>query len=253
MRLVDDFVIGFDEVSEAEDALGILRDALWEYNLQLNDSKTSIVPTTDVYEDRISLVGRLFIVREKTTIIQRRDIIRLLDLTLDQCKYLKNANPAVSFCRRMYQLHRPQFNLALILQSMFRLGRDYPTSISYISEFLINRRQLVIEENLVSYVENWVRRTLKRHSGHSHDFEVSWTLIVAGVFGVVLNKDDFPNGEGIGGVALAILGLLRQRKLLKVPLAFWGWKKNFKARDVFEENWLFYYEFLGSPGLDEGR
>jgi hypothetical protein len=36
--------------------------------------------------------------------------------------------------------------------------------------------------------------------------------------------------------------MLRERKLLSVPLSKWSWRAEFKRTGIFGENWLPYYE-----------
>ena len=50
-RLVDDFFIGFDDEHTARRCLDALRRVLWEYNLHLNEDKTDIKRSGQVYED----------------------------------------------------------------------------------------------------------------------------------------------------------------------------------------------------------
>ncbi len=45
-RLVDDFAIGFEREEDANRSLVALRKALWKFNLQLNEEKTSVSPIT---------------------------------------------------------------------------------------------------------------------------------------------------------------------------------------------------------------
>jgi len=49
-RYMDDYELGFETLSQAEEALAILQSVLHEYDLQLNQSKTSILPLPDVIE-----------------------------------------------------------------------------------------------------------------------------------------------------------------------------------------------------------
>lgn len=241
-RLVDDFMFGFDVDSEAQNALGHLRDSLWEYNLQLNDDKTKILSSSAVFESRDNIIISHIRIFERTAQQQKSGIRRLLDATLDFCIRSSSSKPAIAFCRRMHRLKHPDKNLPFILQSMFRLGRDYPSCISFVAEFLINHRSLVENKDMVGYVGNWLKSILKINSGKSHDFELSWVLILSGVFKIELYSSDFDNTYSTKGVGLAILGLLREVGLLKVPLGNWHWKKNFTRDHIYGENWLLYYE-----------
>lgn len=78
---------------------------------------------------------------------------------------------------------------------------------------------------------------------HSHDFEVAWCLLVSGVFQITIHEKDVVSfGPTPNSVNFAILGMLRERGLLSVPLSRWAWRSVFKKNGIYGENWLPFYE-----------
>jgi hypothetical protein len=85
IRLLDDFIIGFDTEEDARSALASLRSALWKYNLQLNEDKTSVKPSHTLYREAWKFEFGIVSVAEVDPVRQQRDIHHLVDVTLHLC------------------------------------------------------------------------------------------------------------------------------------------------------------------------
>src|SRR5262249_33727965 len=73
-RLLDDFFIGFDDEASARKALVALRSALWTYNLQLNDEKTTVGPTRENFREKWKLEFDAIAVADANSARQLSDI-----------------------------------------------------------------------------------------------------------------------------------------------------------------------------------
>jgi hypothetical protein len=243
VRLVDDLAIGFKREEEARKALGALRATLWKFNLQLNEEKTELVPSRRSLEDKWEIEHAALKLTSKTSRQQASQISRLLNLTLHHCEEAKTDTPALKTCKRITQLKYTEENSQLILDTLFRLAREFPRCVSHVSSFLVNNRALCLSSPNKTRIEKWVRSTLDTHAAQGHDFEVAWCLLVCGALGIKVRKSDV-TGPGLlpNSIVLALLGLLRERKLLNVPLSSWPWRAEFKKSGINGHNWLPYYE-----------
>lgn len=242
MRMVDDFMIGFDDAASAEQALGSLRTALWDFNLQLNDNKTSIVESRSVHKEKWQIEISRFVVSERSRTAQLSGIRDLRDLALISCEIAKTAQPAKACCTKLARLTRPDWNLSAILETMFRLTRAYPSCTSRVAEFLVNNRELCSAAEYRPAISTWVKTTLSKHFKRRHDYEVSWALLVAGVFDIRIADSDIP-GDGLpSAIILSILMLLRDRGTADVSLRRWPWRLGFKPEAIYGEAWMFFYE-----------
>lgn len=93
-RLLDDFVVGFDTEHDARRALTSLRRALWKFNLQLNEEKTKILPSSLVYEEQWRLEIGSISLADIDGVEQEAAISRLIDITLSYCSRFNTAAPA---------------------------------------------------------------------------------------------------------------------------------------------------------------
>jgi hypothetical protein len=242
-RLLDDFMIGFDEEIEARKALGALRSALWKYNLQLNDQKTAVVHSKAVFLDRWKLEFDAIAISDGDSSRQERDIYRLVDLTLHFCSEAGTGTPAIWACHRLSRLAIAKDNFTIILDALCRLARDFPACISHVAAFFINHQSACREVGARERVEKWIRSTLRTHSQQYHHFEVAWSLLVSGVLHISISADDLGKlDRRPNSVVLAILGMLHERNLLSKPLPRLDWRALFKQTGMYGENWLPCYE-----------
>ncbi len=243
-RLLDDCVIGFNDEEVARKALAALRSALWKYNLQLNEEKTRIVSSRDVFRKKWEHDEDFLSLWSSDAAIQEKQIYQLLDSTLETCIEARSDLPAIRACVRMAGIKNPGANFLIILDSLFRLAREFPRCTSHVVSFLINNQALcsgVARERTI----RWVRMTLKRHLPHGHDFEVAWCLVACAIIGIKIRKEDISSTHAIpNSVLLALLGLLREKGLLEVPLSHWPWRAHLKAMGVYSEAWLPFYESI---------
>ncbi len=242
IRLVDDYTFGFDDEETARKCLATLRSALWKFNLQLNEEKTTIRPARMLYRPKWELDHGTITLSDSDPASQERDIYRIIDLTLHYCAESKTDAPAIRAAHRLSQLKNIGTNFSIILDALFRLARDFPRSISHASSFLINNQRLCVGP-IRDKVVVWVKATLHAHLPHGHDFEVAWCLVVCAVLKIEVGKDEIPNSNSMpNAVVFALLGLMHEKGLLKVRLSSWPWRAHLKKQGINSENWLPYYE-----------
>jgi hypothetical protein len=242
-RLLDDFSIGFDTETEAKHALRAIRQVLWKYNLQLNEEKTKILTSPLIFREKWKLDFDKAPLSKIDPEQQLRDIEYLIDLALNACFETQTGTPAQWACRRLSRATVLSGTFQALLDSMFRLSRDFPICISYVVSFLINNQRLCSNEETRVRVKDWIRSILAMHLPQGHNFEVAWSLVAAGALRIKLQIGDVPlDGMFPGSIVLALFGLLWERNLLGFPLSRWDWRGQLRAQGVHGENWLLLHE-----------
>lgn len=242
IRLVDDFTIGFEDIATAQKCLAALRSALWKFNLQLNEEKTSILPTRAIYRPKWEIEQELLRVSNAKPQLQERNIYRLIDATLHFCSETKSDMPAIWAAKRLSELRNVTANFSVIMDALFRLSHDFPRSMSHVSSFLINNQHLCIGDNRTKIIA-WTKAVLKRNLNHDHDFEVAWCLVVCAVLKIDIDNSEIPDNRIMPNASIfALLGLLHEKGLLKVPLSTWPWRAHLKKHGPHSEMWLPFYE-----------
>ena len=254
IRLVDDYLVGFDSEEEAHKALGVLRSALWRFNLQLNDAKTKVLPSSLIFEDRWKLDFEAIGISSNDPKQQGKDIARLRDLTLGFCAETGTSAPAHWASNRLNSLINIRENFDLILEVLLRFARDFPSVIPYLSVFVINNKYTCRSSYRKRLLTDWVRRTIQSELHKGHDLEVAWCLVIAGVLKIEITEDQIDSFDDMpSSVVFSLFGMLRERKLLKFSLSKWRWRSHYNQSGVLSENWLPIYEAVRRGWTEDKR
>jgi hypothetical protein len=241
-RLVDDFTLGFDSEEDALSALTALRKSLSKYNLQLNDEKTSIVSARSLMRPRWELEHEAFEISDDDVHRQALEISRFIELTYHLCRDAGTDAPALWTCRRILQLKNVKENCSVILDGLFRLARDFPRCLTYVSSFVIYNQDFCANDPIRGRVERWCRSTIKQHLDRGHDFEISWSLAVCGALKIRLEPQNFNTKSLPSPSTLALLGLLYEKGYSSIPLSRWPWRARLNHDGVTGSYWLPFYE-----------
>jgi len=243
VRLIDDFLMGFETEAQAHTSLNTLRTSLWTYSLQLNEAKSSVIPTRLIYDDpwKVELAGKF--ISSATEYSEKRDISSFVDLSLRLCADTKSAAPADWCCKRLCKLPHHPDNFGVILSALLRLARDFPTTISYVCSYIINHQGICREAKWSSMISAGLKRLVKIHSHHNNDLEIAWCLLASSVLKVTWSKSDFQFSSSLpNSIVFSVIGLLKENGLFLDSLAIWPWKKEFKRQGIMGQNWLPFYE-----------
>lgn len=241
-RLVDDFTIGFDRDEDAQNALTALRQSLAKYNLQLNEEKTSIISARNLMRPRWELEHEAFAISDDDVQAQALQVARMVELTYHLCAEAGTDAPALWTCRRISQLKNVRENISPILDGLFRLARDFPRCMTYVSSFVIYNQDFCQGGTIRSRIKRWCCSTIRRHLDRGHDFEVAWTLTVCGALKIKLEPRDFVTKELPSPSTFALLGLLYEKGYSAIPLSTWPWRARLNREGEMGPYWLPFYE-----------
>lgn len=133
--------------------------------------------------------------------------------------------------------------MEIVVRAQLRFARDFPACTSHVAAFLINHQHACRLPRIKGIIERWVRDAIHKNGKVSHDFEFVWCLLVAAVFRIpITDKELEPFDRVPSSVVFCMLGLLKERGLLSVPLSRWSWRAQFKKTGINGENWLPLYE-----------
>ncbi|PNG24231.1 RNA-directed DNA polymerase [Methylocella silvestris] len=242
-RLVDDFFVGFDDEITARRCQDSLRQALWEYNLYLNDIKTQIIHSSVIFDGGWKYEIERFQLSYKSSDRQRDAVQRLLEITLAHCEAQRDSRPVIFFCRRLLTLNIVPANFLFIRNCMLRVGRDFTICLRFVADFVVMYRADLLDAESFEAFKGWTQLLFAMHAKRGHDFEVTWTLIICGVLGLRVSKAFLSVDEPIESpVVLAILGLLSKKGLLDEKWDDWKINPPPTGSLANGRSWLPYYE-----------
>lgn len=183
IRHVDDVWIGTATMDDAEAYLGIYRESLREFGLDINELKTSIVETSQALDPAWPLSLKLLIKREFRT-LNVEDKTKLLAEVFRMA--VKEADDGiVKYAIRRFDRENLWLDYWNILQEfLIRSLTSFPHSIDYVARVVIWMAQY--HPNLVEKTK-WggvLIPSLQRNSALGNDSEVCWILWVMDKLGI---------------------------------------------------------------------
>ncbi len=244
LRLIDDFVIGFDNRDDAIRTLRALRKALWKFNLQLNEEKTGVFQSSEILRERWKLEFDLKIPEAENAKDEREQVDHLINLTLHLCAEYKTDTPAIFACERFQYLLRFDENFGVLVDAAMRFARDYPACTEHAVLFLIESRLRCRKLGFDGKIEDWVKHEILKGIESDKDHEMAWFLYLVGAFRFELQQSDLGSISTVPNpIVFSLLGLLREHKLLKAPLSSWKWRATIRDKEYLAgEYWLPLYE-----------
>ncbi len=242
-RLVDDFLIGFDDEASARRCLDVLRHALWEYNLHLNDGKTRIDRSSMFFGGGWKHEIDNFPIPEDDEVKQREAVQRLMEITLQHCHHRNESQPASFFCARLTTLPIATANFSFVRDCLLRVARDFTSCLKSVVRFVTLYRPHFADADALNVMRRWCHQMFIAHAPRGHDLEVSSALVICGVLGITVDRAFIVmDGRSPSPVVLAALGLLSADGLVDEPWDTWRPAPEDAGHLVNGRYWLPHYE-----------
>lgn len=239
-RFYDDYYFYFSRKEEAEEVLKYLQLFLNDFQLSLNERKTTIIQYPYPYDTEWALPLRKFLFRmdEKS---QERDIWKYFNLAFDL--YRKNIDdPVLKYAiQRIEKYKIYDTNWELFQSLILKCAILDPTTIKSVIKILLAYRPLV-DINKVGQV---VLQLLDYHENKSHSYEISWTLWLAKAFNVKIENEFAANIFASNDVIPIIIALhLRSLGLIDSSVSTSDLVSSLTEDSLREERWLLTYESI---------
>ena len=188
-RLVDDVYLGAKNYDEAENLLSSYRDSLRQYELDVNENKTSIIEAKFDLEPfwpvdiRRELEGFSGVRRSKS---QRHDLVTYLDEVIRTANEQNDDGIIKYAIRKMDQLELWKRYWDAIEAFLIRAAIVFPHCVDYVTRVVIwyNRRHGVDSATWKHVCETIIRS----HARLGNDSEVVWSCWLLKEIGEPLNK-----------------------------------------------------------------
>ena len=240
-RYVDDWFLGFDHAGEAEDAIAFLSKSCSEYELEINDQKTTIVDPIDPVEElwpdelrehkfRTSQYG------------QAQDIKHFFTKTFHFAAAHKDQNVLDFALKRSRSVDVHIENSALYESYVVRAARINPTSFPTAAQILINMKNKGMPLS-ADKIRKLIFDTIKKTAMVGRHGELSWALFLAKGLGVKIPNEVIRPVLGVESSVCALLTLdLNSLGLIEGTINTHFWE-SFMTIDSLKSNmWLLSYE-----------
>lgn len=179
LRLVDDIFIGADNQDDAATYLSSIREAIRSFELDINESKTLILNSSEDLEPYWPVAIRREIERFSGPRIgnggqKRADFVHFLDDTIRSSNTRKDEGIIKFALRKIDELHIWQRYWDLLEPFLVRSAISFPHCWDYVARVVAWRNRIAgVDKNLWSSV---AEKSIAQNARTGNDSEVSWAL-----------------------------------------------------------------------------
>jgi hypothetical protein len=185
-RYYDDYYMYFNNELEAQIGLSELKNILNDFELKINDSKTTISKTQNELEKDWALDIKSFYFRPSKN-DQREDIWNFFSIAFKHSTQNPNDSVLKLALNKFNFVRVEKENWDFFQSLVFRLGLVETSSLQKIAKLLITYKTLVNKTKL----KNFCFEIIIRHSENRHDYELTWALWILKQFKIQPTKEIF--------------------------------------------------------------
>lgn len=247
-RYLDDYELCCDSHREAEDLLAGLQHRLGEYELHLNDKKTSIGELPAPFEEGWFGALRDFDLDMPNARRSESALIRFFDIAFTRAV----ENPTEHVLRyalgRVHRLSVDSSTTKCLQQLVLSAALAEPGCLQSCIATL-QKHRLAGEDLLEDIIERTLNLIIEKHAGAGHGSEVVWALFAALMFGVSIHSAAGHRVQRLEDDMVALLALAVDRKgLFQGRLDSSLWSGLATPDQLFGRHWLLAYQ-AGPSGL----
>jgi hypothetical protein len=240
-RHVDDYFLCFQTHRDAEAALAMVARALSEYELDINPTKTSIMPVEQLHQD--GWVDRLksFDIRDDPT-KQRQDIHRFFTMALELDIRFQHENVMKYALKRSSGFLIAEANWQIYEAYLYRIGTSHQNTLQTICSMLATYKHLGYPINRRK-ATMFCASIIAERAPLEHHSEVAWSLWLALELGLRLNLDTATIVSKMRSSVCALVTLhLKSEGLIPSSLDTSFWRGFLDREGLRGGMWLLAYE-----------
>lgn len=242
IRLVDDYYLYFNKLSDLEKVDSLIQRLLKEYELQPNYRKHQIKEMPELIQKPWSRVLRK-IRFSNSTKTQRSDLISFFNEAYKfSLKYSEDYVLRYATSRmKQIVIHKSNFDIleAFLLKTMNYESKTIPFVIEMLAAYHS------ISSNLINLpkLEECLNILLNKHLELHNSFEIAWITWSLKKFGLKMEKKCAEKISKINNSIIALEALaLKNNGGIPQGLTTSLWETNLTEQGLFNDNWLLAYE-----------
>lgn len=237
-RYYDDFSLYFNSELDAQIALTELKLVLNEFELRINDDKTSINKIHNELESDWALAIKSFYFRPSEN-DQKEDIWNYFSIAFKYSEMYPNESILRLALNKFNFVRIEKHNWNFFESLIFRLGLTDTGTLQKIAKLLISYRNLINKSKLKSFCFEVIRR----HVDKKHDYELVWALWLLNDFNIQPTKKIFEQvlKSRSNLASIIALDLLSKNNRIK-DFDYSSLIKCITTENLNTRNWLLVYE-----------
>ena len=186
-RYVDDYVFYFDTIEDAEQCLAKLTQVLFTFELNINATKTKIIPISEISSDYWTHELKSFVISHRAK-KQKRDILHFFDVALSIARSNADENVMKFALKKIAAVLIFPQNWKIFEANLLRAAITYPNSIIDVAHILYtyHHHNYTLDKNAI---QKTIHTLIRDHGPLGHHSEVAWSLWIAGVLELEIESD----------------------------------------------------------------
>lgn len=240
IRFIDDFFFFADSISEAESLVLKVNRALNEFELAINENKSSIqIMPVSIESFHLQSIKHYKI--RKNAPEQKVDIIHLYNIAIDSYKRYPHENAFHYFLTKVMPIKIHKNNWSTLEAILLQISICEPKSITVISKILISYKSFGYPLNL-EHIKEAFLKIAKKGINNNFGYEVCWTFWVLSQLKITINEEI----TGLSNVndTLAILTILtaREKGIYSAKIDTTHWDNIITHDNLYDSSWMLNYE-----------
>lgn len=252
-RYIDDFFLCFASHVDAEAFLAALREAVLNFDLQLNASKTRIIGALEFNEESWpSEIAQLKLGRSGD---QRRNLIRFFTEVIRLSKSLPDESISSFAVRKTSRTLIERANWDIYEPFLIRLARENSNCLESVVKIFCT--YAAAGYPMSGRIQGFAEGMIEEHAPYNHHYEVVWILWLCRSLSIRLGERSTHLAARMeNSLCGCLLQMLRSRRLLTGRGTVSDWTGRVDQTDLQGEHWLLVYEAgirrsWGLPGAAE--
>lgn len=237
-RSIDDYYLYFDSIAEAESGLSVLHTVARQFELEINDPKTELIPLPEALEPAWKSELRSLGIRPSGQ-PQATDLLSLFDRAFEHSRHFPTDSVLTYAAKQVLSADISEDNWKFCEALLLRSAIAEPTMLSVLLE--IYERYLAFHTDSAA-LQSAIEPICSYHAPLQQGNEVSWALWLARTMDVQLSQ---ALGEKLAEVdddivALVTMDLIEHGNLNVKDLSLWH--GHMTSANLYEDHWLLAYE-----------
>lgn len=240
LRYIDDLYVYCDSLAEAENFIKKYQVLLSQYQLEVNEEKTSINQKIFEFENKWTSQLSTFKFRN-TQQGQKTDIERFASITFDLYKKYPEDSILLYATQILSKLDINANSWELFQAMLFKILMVEPKSMEVVAKIFIKNEDKVDKD----IFKNILNKIINDNVGKKHDYELLWTLWLMKEFSFTISKVNADQIVSLGdSLSILLLLDLKNKGLVSSRFNTDKIKEILNQEDLFGEKWLLIYEAL---------
>lgn len=241
MRSSDEYEFVLRNLSDAETVLSCIQQALSEFELSLNQSKTRLVEIPGRLDAAWILELTAYDIRDFPA-VQPKDLIRYFDKVYTLVDEYPGDSVLRYALRKASTVQVHNSNSQLFQNLLLQCVSVDPAVLQDVLYILQKHQQRGAIINIDS-IEQVINLQIQRHAPLGHSSEVSWAVWAAIAFNIPIDSGSAKVLSGTADSIVALLALDAQRRgLMHSDFDATTWQHFLTPEDLYGEQWLLTYE-----------